>query len=405
MYLKIGNKETDIEISNDVIKEILNFYSDEHLVDHYKNVIFPKELYITIDKLKKISNQINVAWQMFLLNEENLAHELKEIDQKRKDKFPIETSYSSRGNSPSFRILDRLIRIQSYIKSNFTEDHQFVGSLKSSDISNSAEIIKKTREFFEIEMDIFRDKKIDKALNYLKEKIEFKNINISKRVAVHSILPTIKPCRNAYKQSSGFVILDQKIPFIFLPNDTDDTDGAEPPARQIFTCIFLLFIIGFEAKFRIFARSDIEESFSNQPVSSEVSPHYIYELTSEFLLPKEITRKMEEEEINQDYINEIKDKYNLSYSAVLFILRIREIISNDTYKSLELNGSISPSQRNARLPHLSTAVENFCGSVAFKKIQSDYQNRKISKPQVHTMIFGRVNKKKNINEILDLQDN
>lgn len=393
MILKSGSIEA-VELDNNVFTELLNFYPEEKLQEHevFKNAINKNT--ITIVELRSICEKIHLPWQMFLLNLKNLKKELKNIDSNRLDKFPLDLlkihKRKGSGNVTSKRIIDRQIRIQSFIVSQLPSDFlcDFSGSIKTRNVQDSVSHI---INYFNINIEQFRMKDTaEKSKDYLIERIQANgNINISQGVRTNGILPEIKNTLSIYRNTSGFVIKDKKIPFIFLPNEINPDENH---FRQIYTLIYLLVVIGFEEY------SYAIESYSFKRINEDKKFRLMNDIVSEFLLPKSVTDNLQVELINSDLINKIKNRYKISYSAILFILRLRKKINRSTQTSLTLPkrgpGLLSEIKKIFNHPHISTSVKKFCGDVAFNIVNRAINNNKIYPNQAQMIIFGRFRKDK-----------
>lgn len=393
MILKSGTTEA-VVLDDNVFTTLLNFYPEERLLEHeiFKNA-FNKGS-ITFNELKDISDKIHLPWQMFLLDLNNLKKELKNIGDNRLDKFPLSLlkihKRKGRGDTTSRRIIDRQIRIQSFVVSQLPEAFvcDFSGSLKDKTVQD---VVKHIISYFDIDIKYFRTRdSAEKAKEYLIEKIQTKeNINISQGVRTNGILPEVKNTFDLYKNTSGFVVKDKKIPFIFLPSEINPDENH---FRQIYTLIYLLVVIGYEEY------SHAIESYSFKKIKDDKKFKLINEVVSEFLLPVLVTNGLTMETIDQDLINNLKNQYKISYTAILFILRLRKKIDKDTQESLKLPER-EPSvfheiKKWFNHPHISTSVRKFCGNVAFNKVNNAIKNNSIYPNQAQMIIFGRFRKDK-----------
>ncbi len=398
MILKVENTEA-VELEDSVIKRILNFYPEEKLIQHKTFQEAFSKGSITIKELKDISDKIQTPWQMFLLEEENLKKELENIEKNRIDKFPKEIlkihkrKNSDSGEITSKRIIDRQIRIQSFTSSQLPEGFicQFAGSLKGKNIKDSIDYI---LNYFDIDLDYFRSRETaEKAKDYLIKKIQSKkDINISQGVNdSNNILPRVKNSFELFKNTSGFVVKDKKIPFIFLSSEINPDENHY---RQIYTLIYLLVVIGMEDYLYSI------ESYSIKKVKEDKKFKLINEITSGILLPFSVTDKINSEDVNKDLINDLKEKYKVSYTAILFILRLRKKITKEVHNFLklpkkkptiiqEIKEEFFPRQRN-----ISTSVKRFCGDIAFEKINFAIKNNKIYPNQAQILIFAKFRKDK-----------
>ncbi|MFA5931872.1 MAG: hypothetical protein WC793_00630 [Candidatus Paceibacterota bacterium] len=383
-----------VELDDEVFKTLLNFYPEEKLTEHevFKNA-FEKGS-ITFNELKDISEKIHLPWQMFLLDENNLKKELKNIEDNRLDKFPKDLltihKRKGRGDTTSKRIIDRQIRIQSFVvlqlPDNFMCD--FSGSLKSKSIQEAVNYI---INYFNIDLNYFRTRdSAEKSKEYLIEKIQGKeNINISQGVRTNGILPEIKNTFDLYRNTSGFVVKDKKIPFVFLPSEINPDENH---FRQIYTLLYLLVVIGMEEY------SHSIESYSIKKIKDDKKFKLMNDVVSEFLLPKSVTDNIKTENINKELINNLKEQYKISYTAILFILRFRKKIDKELQELLKLPEREPSIFQDIKKwfthPHISTSVKKFCGDVAFNKVNTAIKNNSIYPNQAQMIIFGRFRKEK-----------
>ncbi len=377
MILKSGTKKA-VNLDNEVLKTLLNFYPEEKLSEHevFKNA-FNKGS-ITFNELKDISEKIHLPWQMFLLDENNLKKELKNIEDNRLDKFPKDLltihKRKGRGDTTSKRIIDRQIRMQSFVVSQLPDNFMcdFSGSLKSKSIQDSVNYI---INYFGIDLNYFRTRdSAEKSKEYLIEKIQGKsNINISQGVRTNGILPEIKNTSDLYKNTSGFVVKDKKIPFIFLPSEINPDENH---FRQIYTLLYLLVVIGMEEY------SYSIESYSIKKIKDDKKFKLMNDIVSEFLLPKSVTDNLKIEDISKDLINNLKEQYKISYTAILFILRFRKKIDKEFQELLKLPEREPSVFQDIKKwfthPHISTSVKKFCGYIAFHKVNIAIKNNSIS---------------------------
>lgn len=386
-----------VELNDDVFKALLGFYPEENLSDYS---IFKSSLEknsITIAELKDASEKIHLPWQMFLLNMDNLKRELKNIEDNRLDKFPDGTieihKRKGAGNITSKRIIDRQIRIQAFVTTQLPGDFScdFVGSLKSKTVEQSVEHIIR---YFEINLSYFRARAdAEKAKNYLISRIQSKkNINVAQGVRTNGILPEIKNTLEIYKNTSGFVVQDGKLPFIFLPGEINPDENHY---RQIYTMLYLLVVIGMEEY------SYAIEKYSIKKIREDKMFRKINSIVSELLVPSSVTDVLNQKTISKDTINTLKHDYKLSYSAVLYILRMRKVINNDLDKELRLPkkeaGIIREAAETAKTiffhPHIETSVKKFCGDVATEIIYSAIGKR-LYPNRGQMIVFGRSRKDK-----------
>lgn len=267
------NEKKSVNLDDVVVRRVLDLYPEEKL---FERPIFKTGLAgtpVDFQKFQEECDKILIPWQLFLLTETNLGTELAHIESLRQ-KVSQKLFAKRRGNSnvTSKRIIDRLIRCQNYVTQNGTfPKHNFCGSLKGMRPVDAAAHI---AAFFEIDVAVFRSKKKSSALAYLIKRLEEKNINVCQGVLTNKILPEVKGVRDVYKGTSGFVIKDEKVPFIFIPSEInpDEKDG-----RQIYTLAYLLTIIGLE-EYEYILNKDFKASL----LASRGLQKRIYNIASEF---------------------------------------------------------------------------------------------------------------------------
>ncbi len=396
IILKHGTIEA-VELDNEVFKTLLGFYPEENLVE-YRLFKGPMEKgSMTITELKDASEKIHLPWQMFLLDMVNLERELKNIEDNRLDKFPKGTleihKRKGAGCITSKRIIDRQIRIQAFVTSqlpaNFICD--FVGSLKNKTVDHA---VKHIIEYFQINLNHFRTyDEAEKAKNYLISRIQSKqNINVAQGVRTNGILPEIKNTLEIYRNTSGFVVQDKKLPFIFLPSEINPDENHY---RQIYTLLYLLVVVGMNEF------SHAIENYSIKKIREDKKFKKINMIVSELFLPSLVTNTLDQKTIDKEAINKLKMDYKLSYSAVLYVLRMRKVIDADLAKELDLPkrqpSKVKEAVESAKTyfshPHITTSVKKFCGDVATVSINTAirdglYPNRS------QMIVFGRPRKDK-----------
>lgn len=394
MILKAGNTEA-VELDDDVFEALLSFYPEEELTEYGAFKTALEKGTITIAELRSASEKIHLPWQMFLLDLDNLKKELKNIENNRLDKFPKNLLEIHKrkgvGNITSKRIIDRQIRTQSFVSNQLPEDFvcDFIGSLKMKNVQESADYI---IDYFQINIDHFRTRDtIEKSKEYLIERIQSKsNINVSQGVRSNGILPEIKNTFELFRNTSGFVVKDKKIPFIFLPSEMNPDENHY---RQIYTLLYLTIVIGMEEY------SHAIEDYSIKKIREDKKFKKMNNIVSEILLPKTVTVVLNSDDVNKNLINELKDEYRLSYTAILFILRLRKVIDESLQKELDLPKMeprvlIEKTKNFFNQPHIATSVKKFCGNVASGKINTAIKNNKIFPNQAQMIIFGRFRKDK-----------
>ncbi len=387
MWVYVNNKKAT-EIDTLTIKGLLNIYSEENLLDRQIFKTALRNNHIEFKDLKNESGKILIPWQLFFLNSTKLKKELDHINKTRLDKVSSKLVAKRKGigKITSKRIIDRLIRLQNFVcDSPSIPINKFCGSLIDK---KDREAVDHILSYFSIDINKFRSyKNKAPALDYLIKKIEDKNINISQGVLANKMLPVWQVVNNSiYKNTSGFVIKDEKIPFVFLPSEInpDETDG-----RQIYTLIYLLIIIGLN-EYNFF----IEKDFKTKAIIAKGQQAKLYRLTSELLLPKDDTDKLKGQNITAQVRDDLSFKYKITPTAVLVTLRIRKIISKEEYKLL-LPPEYKPKKikKIMHSPGIETSVRKFCGKYSFDFINSAIKTGTVKNIQAQYLLFGGVNKK------------
>jgi hypothetical protein len=387
MWLTIRKRQS-IEIDSQVVKDLLNIYAEENLD---KRNLFQKAFAddsIELSDLKSESSKILLPWQFFLLDQKNLQKEIDNIEKQRLGKVSSKLVAKRRGSGErtSRRIIDRLIRLQNYIcDTEKLSDNKFCGSLINKDDSS---VVATILDYFEIDIQKFRSYKNKAgALEYLIKHIENKNINISQGVLANKMLPAWQVVENSvYKNTSGLVVKDNRLPFIFLPSEVnpEETDG-----RQIYTLTYLLLLIGLN-EYDFF----IEKDFKSKALSAKGKQAKIFRLTSEFLLPKADTAPLKGQDITKHMVDDLSAYYKITPTAVLVTLKIRKIISQKKYEDLLPKEYIPPKTKsNRHAPGIDTSVRKFCGKHSFDYVNGAFISGRITSVQAQYLLFGAVNKK------------
>jgi hypothetical protein len=240
-----------LEIPESTIHQVLNMYPDENLHErkNFQNAL--DDGIISYSALVKECDVLHIPWQLFLLSDKKLSEEIGRIDELRKSKFDLGKVASRRGSNSriSMRLLDRIIAFQLFNKEYGLSTNPFCNALQKIDRNNWINFIVK---YFEIDIDKFNANTKEKALEYLISCIEAKNICVSRGVLANKLLPASRDLKATYKQSSGFVVQDNELPYIFLPNEINLEETA---GRQIYTLISLIILVGL-GEYNILVTSD-----------------------------------------------------------------------------------------------------------------------------------------------------
>src|SRR3989344_9635918 len=286
----------------------------------------------------------------------------------------------------SKRIIDRLIRQQNFLTAtNGFSSNSFCGSLRSVQTNRAVDLI---LSHFEIDRAaLWRYTSKGRALEYLINKVEAKNVNVSRGVLTNKLLPTwqVVPS-DVYRSTSGFVIRDDCVPFVFLPNEINPD---EVESRQIYTLIYLLAIIGLE-QYDYFLAKD----FKAKILKARGMTARLHAITTELLIPASEVEPLRDQNVTPALRDSLSTKFKVSPSALVITLRKRGIISKSEYEALKPPPyEPKKSTRQVRSPRVSTSVEKFCGQMTFSAINRAIQNGTLKSVQAQHLIWGAVNKK------------
>lgn len=242
----------------------------------------------------------------------------------------------------------------------------------------------KTANSFDINFSDFRRGDKASALSYLIEKIESKNINVCQGVLTNKILPHLN--RDVYKNTSGFVIQDDTIPFVFIPSEInpDERDG-----RQIYTLAYLVALIGLDAYEYV-----IDKDFKVKLLASKGLEEKIYAIASEFVLPTAITDLYQGVPITTHIRDTLASKYKITPTAVVVILRKRGLITSfKKYRDLLPEKAPAAKKKGGRSQKIEVSVRKFNGKYVFDAVNSAIKSGVMYPVQAQYLLFGCVNKK------------
>ncbi|QQR78906.1 MAG: hypothetical protein IPJ68_01370 [Candidatus Moraniibacteriota bacterium] len=370
-----------VEIDDDVFRTILSFYPEEklHESEFFQSCFSHGSVSYTL--LRAESNKIFLPWQLFFLNKKNLKKQLKHINEQREDRLSAAffTKRKGSGEHMSRRIVDRLIRLQGFVVSKKKyQKNSFCNSLNSLSPTDAANSL---IEYFGVDLVEFRGKKTKReALEYLIKKIGAGQINVSRGVRV--LLPIYQQIDKIYKNTSGFALKDDCLPFIFLPGDINPEEAT---GRQIYSLFYLLASIGIN-DYSFFIDQDLEV----QVVGAKNLEKWKHDLVSCIILP---TDSLTTIPTSLDDIMKMSDKYKVTPTAVIVVLRARGIINSALFDFLksELNLSVKTFQQGWSAK-ISTSVKKFCGQEASAAINMLIRGGKLKSITAQYLIFGRVNK-------------
>lgn len=383
------DKKPSLTVNDSVVRKVLGIYPEELLESRkFFDAAFRTGGFEFKD-LQAEADTILIPWQLFLLEEAKLDAELKRIEDLRLEKVSEKLIVKRKGygDITSKRILDRLIRSQNYLIRNGTfEVNDYCGSLKGKSISQAA---KQITTHFEVNASSFRRGSKRDALAYLIEKIENKQINVCQGVLdSNKILPVLDNSRSVYKNTSGFAIKDDRVPFIFIPSEInpDEREG-----RQILTLVYLIALVGLD-EYNFVLRKD----FKTQLLTAKGIENLAYNIASEFLLPWSVTAGYRGTQISEALRDFLSSKYQLSPTAVVTILRKRRVISSFEEYSALLPDPPPPGKSKSeggRTPSIERSVRKFLGKLAYEVLNGDIRSKKTGAVRAQYIIFGSPRKR------------
>lgn len=373
-----------VSIPESVIQQVLNIYPDENLHERKVFLEAVNSGVISYKDLLKECDVLHLPWQLFMLSEEKLASEMHKIDELRKSKFNFSKIASRAGSTHriSMRLLDRIIAFQQFNQEYCTTPNPFVSALTTVDRDNWIPYIIK---YFEIDIERFNSVTKEKALDYLIACLETKNICVSRGVLSNKILPVSNDLRDSYKQSSGFVVQDQCLPYIFLPNEVNREETA---GRQIYTLTSLLMLVGL-GEYNILVNSDFAARVKGSRLTKK-----IHGAVAEMLLPYEATNLYKDTVVDAATRDSLSATYNVTPTAVVITLRERDIITADECEDLLNSISAKPvaATQYFNSPKLTTSIEKFCGKLTNTNIIIGLSDNSLTSTRAQYLLFGHVDK-------------
>ena len=241
--------------------------------------------------------------------------------------------------------------------------------------------------FFDIIPPYTQQGNFEKTLGNLIQKVENKNVNVSRGVKKGGVLPELEESSSVYKNTSGFVIRDEKIPFIFLP---DEISPEEPFGRQIYTLIYLLVCIGLN-QYDFY----LEGNFKTSILKKEGLEALRHSITTAILFPTEESEKLAKIHFDEEVIRQLAIKYKMTPTAILVTLMKRKVITLQEFHRLSSNSNQyrkKASRGNRRRPLISTAVKKFCGNTATEYVNKGIRTGLLKSIEAQYLVFGRVSK-------------
>lgn len=371
-------------LDDDSFSRVLGIYPEEGLAKRKAFATAISDGEIEFETLKDEAAKIIIPWQMFFLEPSRLEAELKRIEGLRHGAAASQVAKrTGSGKVTSKRILDRLIRCHAYIAANHKlRKNDFCSSLKGA--RKLPDAVAQISKHFGIDVNEFRSKNKVDALAYLIEKVESGQVNVCQGVLTNKILPLLTDSRSVYKNTSGFVIRDEALPFLFLPSEVNPN---EREGRQIFTILYLLALIGLDAY-----EYQIERDFKVSMLAAKGREKSAYNIAAEFLLPFAETEPLRGTAITAEVRDRIARKYKLTPTAVVVILRKREIISAPEYTALLPPPAPAQGTKGGAPVAIELSVKKFNGKAACDYINADFSAGKLTAVQAQYLLFGSINK-------------
>lgn len=331
-----------------------------------------------------------IPWQLFFLTQDKLDDTIVKINDKRKAKFDKKL-LASRANtsewSVSLRIADRLIALQEFAQEFVTANNAFCGALKGLHRDEWAKFI---IDYFEIDTSILSSGNKGKTLDRLIAYVEAKDIRVARGVLDNNnmFLPVAKTIRQVYRKSSGFVVKDDRVPYIFLPNELNDNETS---GRQILTLLVLLCLIGND-QYDLALSGELELIIQGKKKLQQA-----FGVATDILLPFSATKRYDGTNITASIVDELSGRYMLTPSAVIVTLRQRGLIATDTQKQKLLdNIKIASPDGGAKTPkraaNIDNAIKKWCGGATAGDIIGAIEVKSLGSIQAQYLIFGRVDK-------------
>ena len=372
-----------IDASN--IKNILNLYPDEKLWEHgvFQEILETGKLRLDQGFMRTVQS-MNIPWQLFCLTTNRLDEQLDKMKAQRLDQPAF--FVANRANNASrisTRMADRIIGWQAFLnhRNQNLRPNLFLGAFPEL---QAAKLAQQIIDSLEIDMLSFRSLSKGKALQYLIECAERQQFGVARVVYDHGLLPRVKQSREAYNRSSGFIIYDKNVPFLFLPA----ASGLdEAPGRQIYT-LLLLITMAFKGYHNLLLIPNKEERFDQIEGYSTKEEQILYEAVNEILLPKCITNDFVGIQIKGEHVRKWANKYNLTPRATLVILAMRNLVKmND----IEL---VKPPQKSGGMPLSSSmAIRKLCGDYTSRHLIQALRNKDITSTQFEHLLCGIRNKR------------
>lgn len=387
LFSVIISKKEKVTIDKNVFIKLLDIPYVQELAA-YQNAILNNE--IKLDVLKNLSKRSETPYPLFFAPLSVAIFQRKDNERGLNMKIPSdkEISLNSRGKMKQGDIeliAKDIERKQIFLKKYNIVDNktknEFIGLINKyyRNKYTLEKIAEQIRAYFEIDLLEFRKYTKPKAFEYLRNKIESKNIFISK--SSYNYMPQ-KISREI--ELSAFGVKDKIIPFIFLNNrDGDDKPLIiESEGRQIFTLILMTVCIGL----------DIYILSTKKDTTKDKNDKLINSITAEILIPK-----IELSQLTIDNIDQIKEKannFNVTPMMLLTTFFENKIITLKEYKIYNeiLNSErIKNNKQIFNAPTPTTGFRKYNGERFSREIVKAFNNRIISKNEFKNITFRKGN--------------
>ncbi|HEY1019267.1 MAG TPA: hypothetical protein VGE25_09730 [Sediminibacterium sp.] len=389
LWVKI--KKELVSIDKEVFTNLLDIpYVQEYAA--YQKAISSNT--IKLRELKELAERAEVPYPLLFapldVVQKQIDDNEQELEKKMATKDEIILNFRGRMKNGDIALIVKDIgRKQMFLKNHVLKKHDenlYVGIINKwiSEGVRTDQIATKIREYFLIDLLEFRKYSKEKALMYLRDKIESKNIFIS--VSSFRYMPQVISREIAL---SGFGVKDKHFPFIFLNTREGDEKPLiiESEGRQIFTLISMLVSIGQN----IFVLS----SKKGQTKAQENKK--IYSLAAEVLIPNN-----ELKEVQLENLEKLKEKAHffkvtprMLLTCLLDAKRI-ELVNYQRFVST-LDAELSKmGKQQGRLAKPTTGYRKYNGEKFSREVVKAFNAGNVSKEDFKKIVF----RKGNVSEVL-----
>jgi Zn-dependent peptidase ImmA (M78 family) len=387
--LLVHIKKESVFIDKEVFLKLLDIPYIQEFVD-YQRTIANNEIKLEI--LKELANRAQVPYPLFFAPLNIVLKQIedndKELESKMATKDEINLNFRGKMKKEDVALIVKDIgKKQMFLKKFIlkeTKENEFIGYIQKlfSAGKGVVEIAESVRAYFNIELSELRKSSKETGLEYLKRRLEVKNVFIS--VSSYNYMPQeISPQINL----SAIGVKDRHFPFIFL-NTRDGDDNPlvlETAGRQIFTLLCMLVSIGLNRYVLSTKKGQLKEQDYNQ----------IYQLAGEILIPS-----VETVGVSISNIEDLKEKahfFKVTPSMLLTRLLDSGNLKLETYvyylNNLKEEIKKAPKHKR-RAPKPITGYRKYNGERFSREVVKAFKDGKISKEVFKKILF----RKNNINE-------